>query len=137
MADYKSAYLRYMDSKGIKYREIDDRCVRVAYNCENIKSVAVLVLFDKNGKNLVQFVCTEVANFKDKKYAPGLVLCNSLNTKYRWVKFYLDKDSDLLVEADAIVEMNTVGAECAEMVSRMVDIIDSAYPDIMRASLGL
>lgn len=134
---FMDAYLRYMDSKGIKYRTLDDRCVRVAYNCENIKTVAILVLFDKNGKNLVQFVCTEVANFKDNKYAAGLVLCNSLNAKYRWCKFYLDKDSDLLVEADALVEINTVGSECAEMVSRMVDIIDGAYPDIMRANLNL
>lgn len=137
MASYKQAYLNYMDSKGIKYREIDDRCVRVSYSGDNMRSISVLVVFDKEGKNLAQFVCTEVANFKDNKYAAGLVLCNSLNAKYRWCKFYLDKDSDLLVEADAILDMGSVGEECSSLVSRMVDIIDTAYPDVMRANLNI
>ena len=130
---YKEAYLRYMDANGIKYTDRGENMVRVAYSCSNIKSVPVIVIFDKEGKNLVQFVCCEVASFKDDKMAPGLVACNAMNAKYRWVKFYLDSDQDVRVEADALVSMDTVGEECAQMVSRMVNIIDDAYPEFMRA----
>ena len=133
MANYKETYLRYMDSKGIKYTDLGENLVRVSYSCSNIKSVPVIVVFDKDGENLVQFVCTEVAAFKDDKLAPGLVVCNAMNAKYRWVKFYLDSDQDVRVEADALVSMDSVGEECAQMVSRMVNIIDAAYPEFMRA----
>lgn len=137
MANYKEAYLRYMDANGIKYRDEEEFRVRVAYNCKNLKTIAVIVMFDRKGNNLVQFACTDIASFNGDKYAPGVVVCNSLNNKYRWVKFYLDDECDLMVGADAIVDMDTVGPVCCEIVQRMVDIIDAAYPDIMRANLGL
>lgn len=133
MASYKAEYLRYMDNKGIKYTDKDDHWVKVAYNCNNIKSVTINVFFDKDGDPLVAFDCWEIIKFKDDKRAAGILLCNRLNEKYRWVKFYVDSDGDLRCQADAIVDHETVGSECKELVSRMVNIIDKSYPEIMKA----
>ena len=59
--------------------------------------------------------------------------CNSLNGEYRWVKFYIDGDGDIAVSMDAVVDIDTVGAECIQLVNRMVNIYDDAYPRLMRA----
>ena len=137
MPDYKRAYLREMDKRGIKYSEINDRMVRVVYSGENLSSIKIIVCFDGDGEHLVQFACMEVASFKDdKKYAAALLACNQLNARFRWVKFYLDSDRDIRVEADAIVDIDTVGAECCEIVSRMVNIIDEAYTELMKVKIS-
>ena len=128
-----SAYLRYMDKKGIKYTAIDDRAVRVQYSGDNVNTIAVIVIFDENNSGkTVHFVVTSLAKFNEKKLANGLVVCNTLNQKFRWTKFYIDNDMDLRVEADAIVDDESVGEECAEMVQRIVQISDQAYPEVMK-----
>lgn len=133
MANYKAEYLSYMDDKGIKYKEMDERRVRVSYSGDNLTTIPIHVIFDKDGDNLVAFDCWEIAKFKEDKLAAGMVLCNSLNEKFRWVKFYIDSDRDLRCQADAIVDHETVGSECSELVRRMVGIIDQAYPEVMKA----
>ena len=58
---------------------------------------------------------------------------NTLNRKFRFVKFTMDDDGDINIEYDFPV--STVAPEkCAkEIVIRLVSIIDKAYPDLMRA----
>ena len=67
-----------------------------------------------------------------KSAAQGFA-CNSLNQEYRWVRFYLDKDWDLICEADALLDPSSGGEECLSIVRRMVNIIDEAYPKFMKA----
>ena len=137
MANYKAEYLRYMDEKGIKYRDRNETVVSVGYSADNMKSVDVIVEFDKEGKNLVTFHSWSIGKFADDaKYSRALVVCNEMNKKFRWVKFYLDNDRDVTVQADAIVDIETVGRECAELVSRIVNISDEAYPEFMRVLWG-
>ncbi len=130
---YKDEFLRYMDEHGIKYTNRSEFVVRVVYSGENLNTIPVLVIFDEDGENMVQFVCFEVASYKQDKLAAGLITCNALNQKYRWVKFYLDDDNDVRVESDAYVSPGTTGEECMNMVRRVVSITDKAYPVIMKS----
>ena len=129
MANYKQAFMDYMDANGIKYTDLREHLIKVVYNGDNLRSIPVYVVFDDDGDNFVQFRCWEVAHFKNKE-AKALVACNELNNTYRWVKFYLDKDADIVVECDARVDMATCGEECLFMVRRVVNITDDAYPVI-------
>jgi hypothetical protein len=134
MATYKEMYMRYMDSKGIKYSDLGDHRIRVTYNGDNLKSIPVLVAFDKDGENMVQFFCWEIAKFKDK-FADGILVCNDMNTKYRWVKYYIDKDNDIVCAADTYLygDWEECGKTCHSMVMRVVNITDEAYPEFMKA----
>ncbi len=132
MANYKKLFMNYMDANGIKYTDRDNNVVRVSYNGDNLQSIPVYVFFDKEGKPLVQFRCWEIANFNNKAEQAYRV-CNELNATYRWVKFYMDKDSDIICECDAYIDENTCGSVCMNMVRRVVNITDEAYPDLMRA----
>ena len=126
-------FCRHLDEKNIKYSTPRDNAVRIGYDCENISSCAINVFFDKDGGHTIAFKCWDVGSFKDEsRYSKGLVLCNALNAKYRWAKFYLDDDSDIVVESDAIVNESTVGPVCMEIVLRLIRIIDESYPEFMK-----
>jgi len=133
MADYKSAYLREMDRRGIRYLSLGSNIVRVSYSGENLDSIPILVIFDDDGDGLVQFACMEIASFKeDKRYAAALMACNRINGKFRWVRFYLDDKRNIRAEADAVVDASGAGTICVEVVRRMVMVIDEAYEELKK-----
>lgn len=132
MASYKELFMRYMDQEGIKYVDRDEFLVKVTYTGDNLKSIPVYVFFDKDGDPIVQFKCWDIANFKDKE-GKGIFACNIANKTYRWVKFYLDDDSDVVASIDAYIDASTCGRECMSLVRRVVNITDEVYPDFARA----
>lgn len=136
MANYKQLYMRYMDDNGIKYTDVKENVVKVVYTGDNLKTIPCYVFFDKNGAPMITVKCWEVANFKGDKMANGIVCCNEMNKKYRWVKFFLDDDCDVQVQIDAYIDAETCGSECANLVRRMVNITDEAYPVFMRGLWG-
>lgn len=133
MLKYKQLFIQYMEREGIKYSDVDERAVRVCYSGDNLKSIPVYVFFDKDGAPLVSYKCWEIAKFPADKKAAGILACNALNAKYRWVKFYVDDENDLIAEMDTLVDEETCGIECATSVQRIVGIVDEAYPVIMKS----
>ena len=132
MADYKKLFTSHMDQKGIKYSISDQNTVKVTFSGDNMKSIDVFVFFDKNGGRSVAFRSWSFATFKEDKLATAYKVCNDLNNQYRWVKFFIDKDGDVIAQIDAVVNEETCGKECMEMVGRMVNISDEVYPSIMK-----
>ena len=65
-----------------------------------------------------------------------LAALNELNVKYRFVKFCCDNDGDVNVEYDYPVNSISPAASAKEMVIRFTQIIDEAYPVLMRALWG-
>lgn len=139
MARYSTNLMRYLDLRKIKYSVIDDYTLTVSYSCENIDSLSVVVFFDKDGANQVHLMASDIASFKGgaEKNLKGFITCNLLNSKVRWAKFYLDDDFDMVVDCDAIVDSDTVGEECTSLIMRIVNIVDEAYPTIMKALWAL
>lgn len=127
MTDYKQLFLDYMDANGVKYTDVREDVVKVVYTGDNLKSIPVYVFFDKDGDPLVCFKCWDIARLNDSKKAYGIIKCNTLNKKYRWVKFYLDDDNDIVAQIDAYVDEKTCGSEYLALVRRMVGIVDEGY----------
>ena len=69
----------------------------------------------------------------EDKYADVLIVCNSLNAKYKWLKFYIDEDNDIMVEDDAILTVATAAEECFELLMRRLNIMNESKPEVMRA----
>ena len=134
MSMYKQLFVQHMDDKGIRYTDRDERSVRVAYEGDYLKSIPIFVFFDKDGDPLAEFKCWDIASF-DGFEDVGMDICNSLNAQYRWVKFYIDKDSDVVADADCMLDAASCGEECMSMVRRMVNIIDESYIKFMQAIL--
>lgn len=135
MTDYKKIFLNYLDENNVHYTDHSEFAVRVPYSGENLKTIPMFVSFDREGKAFANIKCFEIANFKGKE-EQGLRLCNELHNKYRWLKFYLDSDLDLIACLDTYFDAHTCGFFCLDLVMRAVSIIDETYPQIVRAMWG-
>ncbi len=136
MNDFKKAFMAYMDANDVKYTEPAEESLRIIYTGDSLKSIRITVFFDERGSNIVGFDSFDIARFQAEKIPAGMIVCNTLNARYRWVKFFLDDDYDIRCQMDCYVEMNTCGEMLMSLVRRMVSIIDEAYPDLMKAQWG-
>ena len=136
MANYKSLVTRYMDRNDIKYTEVKDNVVKVVYTGDNLRTIPIFVFFDEDGEPLVSLKCWEIANFKEDKLAAGIIACNELNKRFRWVCFYLDDDRDVIAQIDAYIDDESCGNVVTSLIKRMVNIIDEGYPTIMQGVWG-
>ncbi len=132
---YKNLFISYMEAQGIKYTDISEFAVKVTYTGDNLKSIPICVYFDKDNDPIVQFKCWTIETFKGME-AKGIIACNEMNSHYRWIKFYLDSDSDIISDCDAYIDAATCGEECMKLVRRMVNITDEAYPTFARYKWG-
>ena len=130
---YLQRFTNYLDGKNVRYTVDNEFKLHVVFNADNAPSITVNVIFDKDGEGKVRFVVWSIGKFPESKLGAGMVACNALNAKYRWVKFYIDSDDEGCAEMDAIVDEDTAGEECHELLYRVVNIVDEAYPEIMRA----
>ena len=132
--DYKGEFIRTLEREGLKYSDDGEFRVSLKYTADNTNNIKIDVIFDKDGDGLVALRCWSFGRCPNGKRAALLEACNKLNTEYRWVKFYIDDDEDITAALDAVVDIDTVGDECVQLVRRMVNIYDDAYPTLMRAS---
>ena len=87
--------------------------------------------FDKDGHSFTMRVFRLFAVPIDKKLQI-MELMNTVNLNYRWVKFFIDKESWMSVQADAIVTSENAGAVGMELMIRTTQIIDDTYANFMR-----
>lgn len=128
----KIAFMRFCDQQGVIYDDADERKVYLRYSGKNISTITVYVFFneDCSGANVYSW---SIGNMKtDDKYAKAMMLCNEMNRKWRWVKFSIDEEKDILVEGDVEFDISNAGKACHSLVERVVDRVDDTYPDFMR-----
>ena len=97
--------------------------------------VAIHLVFDLDGES-AQVVTSPIANTPAEKTAKMLLVLNECNHKFRWVKFYLDEDNDVIANGDVIFDEQNAGEACIELIMRTASIIDDAYSDIMTGIWG-
>lgn len=125
----------YFQSEDLKF-EIDgddDEIIRINFNADNVESVRISLFFDKEDKNVAvrSFNICKVEESKKPRIYQAL---SKLNEDFRWVKFSVDEsDNTVTASIDAVIRMDVAGEICYELVFRMVNIVDDAYPEIMKA----
>lgn len=104
---------------------------------DNIKDLTVLFISRDDDPD-VSIRAYELASFPADKRQKGIDLANELNQKFRYLKFVLDDDGDLDAQYDLPVkcDISQVGELAMEMLSRYLNIVDEAYPQIMQAVWG-
>lgn len=136
MRQEAEAYIKLMDEKEIRHDDIEilksgKFDVETRWNLDET-TVAVRAIFDDNG-HTVAVRCFRLAHVKEDRFIDVLKICNELNNRFRWVKFAIDKDNDINIEIDCIVNEETAGAVVLELVQRLCSIADEAYPELMKA----
>ena len=128
----------YFQKKNLKFEELTDDMLAITYTGENLHSIRMILSFDADGKS-VSVGSYSIAKLKDDspmEEAKGCILCNTLNEKWRWIKFTLDDENEIATHCDAVLDFLTAGEECQELVERMSDIVDKSYPLIMKTIWG-
>ncbi len=93
--------------------------------------VTINVVFDEDGES-AQILTSPIASVPAEKTSKMLLTLNECNHKFRWVKFYLDEDNDVIADSDVIFDEQNAGDAVIEIVMRTASIIDDAYADIMK-----
>ena len=127
-------FIEELESRSLKYtvRETGDTEVVVSFpyngkttnyffSGEDGKYVSMYTLFENVPKDRLSQLC---------------VVCNKLNADYKWFKFYVDKDNDLMIQDDAILTSESAADECFELLSRRVNVLEDVKPAIMEAVFG-
>ena len=130
---YYSIFKNRLDQENLPYREIQDGTIEIIQQGKNIQNIRIVVGFDDGTSNRPWFKSYDLGRFDGDKYAAGLMACNDANKQYRWVRFYIDEDNDVVAAADAIVSEESVFDEVIELIVRMLHIVDDLYPSFMKA----
>ena len=124
----------FMDTKGMKYEEIDNGNGLIVGigGLKNKGSVDSYVFFvDESSVTLKVF---DVCQIPEGKREIMFKVCSQMNEQFRWVKFYVDKQALRIVASDdAVIQPDSCGEEIFGLLLRMANVIDAAYPHFMQA----
>ena len=129
--DYKQKFMDYLDENDITYDDLDDGLVKICFGGDNAKTIEVIASLEEDNPD-AELASYSIGNFKNN-YEAGIRVCDEMNREYRWVKFYLDSDADVVAKIYVRVDEYNCGEFCAKALVRLVDIIDATYPNFLRA----
>ncbi len=75
-------------------------------------------------------------NVSEEKYdsLPLLKMLNECNYTYTHVKFVLNPENgQICAQDDDVIQVDSCGPECFELMKRMVRIVEDAYPKFIKA----
>ena len=92
--------------------------------------VATLLFSGDDGKYLTVFFQLDSA--PQGKEVDVIVACNTMNSMFKWLKFYLDKNNNIIAQDDAILDSDSAFDETMELMLRAFSIIKDVKPTLMR-----
>ena len=126
-------FTSFLESKGTKFQVLDDEgsVVRVGWQLE---ATGISIFFQFGDDNTdIHMEGTDFLTFPAEKLNTMYKLCNDMNRQYRWVKFTVKEDrKEVICECDAVIQLDSCAAEATELMLRMNNIVDKAYPYFMK-----
>ena len=108
--------------------------VETAFSGRNFASVNLYFLSNTDGNDVALRV-SGVVKFPPERLARLYEACNELNRKYRYAKFVIDPEKNVVnMEMDIPSSCENVGAVAEELLVRAVSILDAVYPQLMQAT---
>lgn len=138
MTDAALLFMGFLDQKGIKYSSSEtdsgSAVVKIGYSGDNFQNQQFIFFFDSDS-HAVNIKAFSVCKVHENKLAEMYKTLNNINSNYRWVKYYIDKDNEVTLSGDAVIDLETIGDECFELLIRFITIHDEAYVEIMKTNL--
>ena len=126
--------------RGLKFEHVDDfdnPMIALGFGGGDFSytHVAIHVVFDLDGQS-AQIITSPIASTPADKTSKMLLILNECNHKFRWIKFYLDEDNDVIANGDVVFDEQNAADACIELIMRTASIVDDAYADIMKGIWG-
>ena len=115
---------------------------KLKFQCSTDEDGDSLIELPYQGKTAKMFFCGDEGHYlsiyvvyenvpKDK-IAPAIFACHALNVQYKWVTFYVDRENDVVLHLDAILDPATAAEESFELLVRTLKIGEEAKPVLMK-----
>ena len=124
----------YFTEKELKYstRRVDNMSILEAgMRGTNVNVVKILFISTDEKSDVAIRSFQLVPSVPQEKRAPIMETINTLNSKYRYIKFILD-DDNITASFDIPSSSEEVGKIAFEIFLRFVKIIDDSYPEFMK-----
>lgn len=136
MTAIKTIVTDYFKSRDIKFSYDDDpatgRAIAVPWSLCSL-NLTPHVILDRDGTSLAVGAMLPM-RVPAGKLLDAFDVVNAINSRYRWVCFYVDtSDNTIMMRADANVDPTTAGPIALNLVLRMTHIANDAYPRIVKA----
>lgn len=125
----------YMESIDMKHEVMgeDGEVISLSFALDNREGLRLVIHFSENGDS-IKISAYDLVKFPSDRKDRMYKVCNELNAKYRWVKFYVDeRDDTITADTDEIIQMDSCAEHTVQATVQLVQIADEAYPDIQRA----
>lgn len=129
-----------LDRAQLKYRAEETEklsVIRVGMN-NKVGGDEVYYFVADNDRNDVVLRSGTIASIPEEKMDEALEIVNNLNNRFRYARFVIDKDRDVVVQADVPTESTDaeVGPIAVELMVRLSKMYDEVYPQLMKCVWG-
>ena len=125
----------FFEDKNTKATVVSDNLLRIGWEF-NGGLITIYLDFEDDDTH-VHLEGIDFITVPRDRYDRLYKVLNDVNDQYRLVKFVLDtKEGRICARDDAVIDLDSCGAECFELMIRMVKIVEDAYPTFMKALWG-
>lgn len=122
----------YFETQDAKVEELKDDLLRIRCSIQG-GSVDIFLKFDETDTH----VHLEGINFikvPEDRYDNVYKVLNECNGCYIHVKFVLDTErGQIFASEDDVIQLDSCGKECFELMIRMIKTVEDTYPKFMKA----
>ena len=131
MLKYAEMFKEFLDGKNFasQVQEFEDG--ETVINFPYGKNAVKCIFAGKEGEYVSLYLDFETV--PEEKVIDVVLVCNELNSKFKWIKFYIDPDRDIMLQDDAILANENATDEVFELLIRMIKVSEEVKPVIMKA----
>lgn len=127
---------KFFDEKKLKYTKGQvpegKEYLTIGVNGRSLAGFHVTVFFDEEDQNSAGLRVFDICKLPEEKRAQMLDTVNRLHNSYRWATFSITHEGILIAGTDVSFTKETAAQLIFESLNRIVNVVDSAYPTIMK-----
>lgn len=122
----------FFEAQDTKAVELNENLLRIGWNFDG---GSIVIFFDfAEDDSHVHLEGMDFITVPEDKFDKMYKVLNECNDRYKHVKFVLDTDNGhICARDDDVIQIDSCGPECFELMIRMVKIVEDAYPIFMKA----
>ena len=125
ISDFKTL----LDNNKLNYQKLNETTIIISNGCEKYDFSYNIAVDINNGFAKLFFM----TGIKFQEVNINIYqLINGLNDNYRFFKFTVDDDKELIMQVDAIVKENNSTDEIMELLLRGSNVLEEIYPNVQK-----
>lgn len=129
----KNKFLEYAREHRIQVQAIDEKAVEITTKTSNIQELKLVLEFALM-EYVAQVRTMVLTTFSPEMRREGLTWCNVNNEEYRWVRFRMNFERQIIGLCEFLVPVEAIGATCMSYIEKIEWVVNEVYPDLIKLS---